>query len=105
MAVAAGGHGAGDFIASAGVEPLDWRVSRRGIRLRLDPATHDLGWSVGGTNATKYRTFCIGDGGRVRKVDTTLTPFCPIAPGDRYTRPLIVDSDNRRAWGQPAFRT
>jgi hypothetical protein len=93
----------GDFYSSSGVTLLEYQASRRGISLKLDPTTHDLGWSVDATNTTKYTTTFIGAGGRVLKVSTSLTPSYRFKAKDRYVRARVVDSDGRRAWTQPVF--
>jgi hypothetical protein len=93
----------GDFYSSSGVTLLDYQANRNGIRLRLDPKTHDLGWSVDNTNPTTYTTQFIGAGSRVLKVDLSLTPNYRCRHGDRYVRAEVVDSDGRRAWGQPVL--
>lgn len=93
----------GDFYSSSGVTLLDYQASRNGIRLQLDPTTHDLGWSVDATNTTKYTTTFIGQGGRVLKVSTSLTPSYRFRVGDRYVRARVVDTDGRKAWTQPVF--
>jgi hypothetical protein len=96
-------HGARRLLQQLRRDSSTTRPNRHGIRLRLDPATHDLGWSTGGSNPTKYTTTFIGKGGRVLKVSTSLNPSYRFRAGDRWVRAVVVDSDGRRAWTQPVL--
>ncbi|MEZ4595370.1 MAG: hypothetical protein R3C32_00270 [Chloroflexota bacterium] len=51
-----------------------------------------------------YRTSFIGVDGRVLDVQRRLGARYRLAPGDRYVRARVDDSDGLTAWTQPLFR-
>jgi hypothetical protein len=84
-------------------------VDRTGIRLRLPRVNKDIGWSSHadghqpGPNDAAYRTYFIGKGGEVLKVDESLTPSYNFTGSELYVRVRVHDSDGGIAWTQPVF--
>jgi hypothetical protein len=98
---------AGRFYATfgpLGIILLDYQADRNGVRITLNPATSDLGWSTGDHDRRLYVTRFIGSGGKELKVDETYTPSCGFVNGTAYIRARIEDDGGSLAWTQPHFR-
>jgi hypothetical protein len=93
----------GDFYSTTGVELQDYQTDATGIRLALSDASRDLGWSKPGSNPTLYRTFFVGEGGRVLELDTSLAPSYRFRGDEAYVRARVESSDGGVAWTQPVF--
>ena len=93
----------GDFYASTGVRLESYEVTKSGIHIGLSDQTHDLGWSLPGANPQLYRTEFIGKGGKVIKVDESLSPSFEFTGKELYVRARITSSDAQVAWTQPVF--
>jgi len=94
---------AGEFYATTGVVLQSYEASATAVRIQLSDRPQDLGWSVPGANPQLYRTQFIGKGGKVLKVDESLTPSYEITGTELYVRARITSSDGQLAWTQPVF--
>ena len=94
---------AGEFYATTGVVLQSYEASATAVRIQLSDRPQDLGWSVPGANPQLYRTQFIGKGGKVLKVDESLTPSYEITGTELYVRARITSSDGQYAWTQPVF--
>lgn len=98
---------AGRFYATfgpLGIILLDYQADRDGVRLTLNPATSDLGWSVGDHDRRLYMTRFFGDGGVELKVDESYTPSCGFLKGTRRIRAEVEDDGGNLLWTQPHFK-
>ncbi len=91
----------GDFYASTGVFLDD--VSKAGDSLRLKIKQEDFQEPKKSLNADRYRTYFIGRGGKVLKIDESMEPAYRLQPEDLYVRGKVVSSNGRNAWTQPLF--
>jgi hypothetical protein len=94
---------AGEFYATTGVTLLSYEASPKAIRIQLSDRPQDLGWTVPGANPQLYRTEFIGKGGKVLKLDESLSPAYEFTGSELYVRARITNSDGQIAWTQPVF--
>jgi len=98
----------GDFYAvshalTMPIEFKSYEVDAKGIRIELPTPDKDIGWSLPGKNPTRYRTFFIGKGGKVLKMDESVTPSYNFAGDELYVRARVKCSDGSVAYTQPVF--
>ena len=91
----------GDFYASTGIVLDD--VSMTGDSLRLKITQEVFPQPKKSQNATRYRTYFIGRGGKVLKIDESMEPVYRLQPDDLYVRARVVSSNDPQAWTQPLF--
>jgi hypothetical protein len=91
---------AGNFYATTGVELLSYESDAEGIRLTL-PKSYRYTVEVPGE--LRYRTYFIGEGGRVLTLDESLTPEYVFEGTELYVRARVEASDGTKAWTQPVF--
>ena len=91
---------AGDFYATTGVELLSYDVDANGIRMRL-PTSYRYTVDVPGE--LRYRTFFIGENGRVLALDESASPGYSFDGSELYVRARVEASDGTRLWTQPVF--
>jgi hypothetical protein len=94
---------AGEFYATTGVTLLSYEASSTTIRIQLSDRPQDLGWTAPGANPQLYRTEFIGKGGKVLKLDESLSPVYEFTGSELYVRARITSSDGQFAWTQPVF--
>lgn len=85
------------------IEFKSYEVDKSGIRIELPAPDKDIGWALPGKNPTRYRTYFIGKGGKVLKVDESLTPSYKFGGDELYVRVRVQGSDGAIAWTQPVF--
>ncbi len=80
----------GDFYASTGVVLDDLQISptRYALKVRVEPSS-------------KYRVRFIGKNGKVLSEATTSTASYSIRGDEGYVRAVVLESNGRKAWGQP----
>jgi predicted metal-dependent phosphoesterase TrpH len=81
----------GDFYATTGVDIQTIEISNNKIKIEL--ATGDIG----------YKTFFIGNNGRLLKIDQSYSPTYTYKENDGYVRARIERSDGTYAWIQPVM--
>lgn len=82
----------GDFYASNGVAFADLSISSKEIRIKTARRENE-----------KFRTFFIGDGGKVLNVSTDDDPSYTMKGGEKYVRARVESSYGDAAWTQPVF--
>ena len=82
----------GDFYASNGVELLNVELSDKEIRIETKPRQTE-----------KFRTYFIGSGGKVLKIDTDENPSYKMKGGEKYVRARVESSYGDVAWTQPVY--
>jgi hypothetical protein len=91
---------AGEFYATTGVELLFYDVDASGIRMRLSTSYR---YSVDVPGELRYRTFFIGENGRVLARDESASPAYTFDGSELYVRARVEASDGTRLWTQPVF--
>ncbi|MCC6316113.1 MAG: CehA/McbA family metallohydrolase [Gemmatimonadaceae bacterium] len=82
----------GDFYASTGVELSDISYAGGRMHVAVKPAT-----------SSKYRIRFIGRDGRVLKEVGDSTAEYRVTGNEGYVRAVVLESNGKRAWGQPVF--
>jgi hypothetical protein len=90
----------GDFYATTGIELISYDVDEGGIRLKL-PTSYRYTVDVPGE--LRYRTFFIGEGGRILARDESASPAYTFDGSELYVRTRVEASDGTRLWTQPVF--
>ncbi len=85
------------------IEFKSYEVDKNGIRLELPAPDKDIGWALPGKNPTRYHTYFIGKGGKVLKLDESLSPSYKFSGDELYVRARVEGSDGAVAWTQPVF--
>lgn len=83
---------AGEFYASTGVALHE--VAFTGAEYRL---------AITAADGAKYRTYFIGEGGKVFHVSYDENPAYKLTGAERYVRARVVSSTGDTAWTQPVF--
>jgi hypothetical protein len=84
----------GDFYASTGVTLTDIVVDANGVEVTIAPTKAN----------PRYLTRFIGQDGKVLSEVAGLKPSYRFTGSETYVRASIIDSNGKRAWGQPVFR-
>ena len=91
---------AGRFYASTGVSLVRYSVDKVGISIQIEQSVE---WAPKLPPSAEYTTRFIGANGKVLAEVGGLTPQYRFNGTEQYIRAVIVDSDGRKAWTQPAF--
>ncbi len=92
---------AGHFYASTGVQLDDVSMTENSLRLKIKQ--EEFSEPGKSQNAAHYRTYFIGQGGKILKIDESLEPSYQLQPQDLYIRAKVASSNGTHAWTQPLF--
>lgn len=82
----------GDFYASTGAVLEDVQATSEKLAIRIKPVREN-----------RYRTFFIGDGGKVLAISDDVNPEYLFRGNERYVRARVEESTGGNAWVQPVF--